>query len=234
MGRRTVLGKSWDDVFTYVGAVLDALSLAAEDGDKEVGALTRKVDALIVRWESLDVERRAKLRAIGRANALVRRRDNGADRATKELHVDTLAAVRQNRELELYTRLFPDGLSAAIKPALESQLPTLRALVRELGDKETPASLRKAHLELMERALTLGDAAVKGREDAFAESGRTTARTVSLREDADRVLMGVEGVLTTLAAERNLDSDWVDTFFPAVETPPKKKKSGTPADPPTK
>ena len=54
MGRRTVVGKSWDDVFTYVGAVVDALSLAAEDGDKEVGALTRKVDALIVRWESLD------------------------------------------------------------------------------------------------------------------------------------------------------------------------------------
>ena len=234
MGRRTVVGKSWDDVFTYVGAVVDALSLAAEDGDKEVGALTRKVDAVIARWESLDVERRAKLRAIGRANALVRRRDDGADRATEELHVDTLAAVRQNRAHELYTRLFPDGLSAAIKPALESQLPTLRALVRELGAKETPAALRKAHHELMERALTLGEAAVKGREDAFAESGRTTARTVSLREDADRVLLGVEGVLTSLAAERNLAADWVDTFFPAVENATKKKKSGAPADPPTK
>ncbi len=234
MGRRTVQGKSWDDVYSYVAAVLDALGLAAEDGDKEVGALTRKVEPLIVRWEALDVERRAKLRAIGRANALVRRRDNGADRATDELHIDTLAEVRQKREHPVYEHLFPDGVTAETKPALEGQLPLMRALVRRVGDKETPATIRKAHLEPLKKALSLGEAAVTAREDAYAESGRTTARTVSLREDADRVLMGVEGALTTIASERDLDEAWVDSFFPVAEAAPKKKKPASPDAPPTK
>jgi two-component system nitrogen regulation sensor histidine kinase GlnL len=39
MGRRKLTEKSWDDTFTYIGAVADALALAAADGDNEVGAL---------------------------------------------------------------------------------------------------------------------------------------------------------------------------------------------------
>ncbi len=231
MGRRTLAGKSWDDVFGYVAAVSDALSLAGADGDKEVGALGRKVEPLLERWETLDVERRAKQRAIGRANALVRRRDHEVDDATGQLHIDALSAVRQDRKHELYTRLFPDGLTAAIKPALESQLPTLRAMVRELVASETPAALRKGHHETLSQKLSLGEAAVKAREDAFAEAGRTTARTVSLRDDADRVLLGVEGALKSLAAERKVDEAWVDTFFPTIESAPKKKKTnGAPPD----
>ncbi len=235
MGRRTLVGKSWDDVYGYVAAVADALGLAAEDGDKEVAALERKVEPLVTRWEELDGERRAKQRAIGRANALVRRRDHGADHTTTELHTDTLGAVRQKRDHVLYKALFPDGLWESIKPALESQLPTLRAIVRELSAEGTPAALRKAHLEPMKRALTLGEAAVKAREDAYAEAGRVTARTVSLRDDADRVLLGVEGTLKTIASDRKLDEAWVDTFFPAVESTKKKAKTEpTPDNGPTK
>ncbi len=228
MGRRTLAARSWDDVFSYVAAVADALGLAADDGDKEVAALARKVDALVVRWEALDTERRARARAIGRCNALVRRRDDGADRATTELHHDALAAARQDRAHPVYQHLFPDGLVAETKPSLESQLPLLRALVRRVAADETPAAIRKAHHDVLKKALSLGEAAVTAREDAYAEAGRTTARTVALREDADRVLLGVEGALATLASDRKLDASWVDTFFPASEAAPKKKKPAPP------
>ncbi len=235
MGRRTLADRSWDDVQGYVAAVADALALAADDGDKAVGALQRKVEPLLTKWGTLDGERRARQRAIGRAHALVRRRDLDADGATEQVHIDVLAEVRQDRKAPLYARLFPDGLMAAVKPALEGQLPTLRDLARELKADETPAELRKKHLATIGAVIERGEAAVRAREDAFAEAGRVTARTVSLREDADRVLLGVEGALKALASERRLDARWVDTFFPAPEaTQRKKKPAATPEPPPTK
>jgi hypothetical protein len=85
----------------------DALSLAGEDGDKPFGALAKPVEKLIVQWDMLDIERRAKKRAIGRANALVRRRDVQADAVITAIHNDVLGHVKQDREAALFTRLFP-------------------------------------------------------------------------------------------------------------------------------
>jgi len=218
MSRRELTTRtSWDDSYGVVAYSADALSLAAEDGDKPVGALAKPVEKLLTQWDALDTERRARKRGVGRAHALVRRRDVQADVIVTALHNDVLGHVKQDREAPLFTRLFPDPLSAAVRLALESQLPVMRALAHALGEDETPAALRKAHAKPLADAIAAGDAAIRAREEAFSVAGRTSARIASWREDANHVLRSVEGALQQIASERRLGGQSVDSYFPAVE-----------------
>lgn len=218
MPRRDITDRTTlDDAYFYVAYVADALSLAAEDGDKEVGALHSPVEKLLPLNDALSAERRARRRAIGRSNALVRRRDFQLDGATTDLHNDTLGFVKQDRTRFPFEFLFSDALSRIVRMALGSQLPVARALLNRLGTPEVPAELKKAHEKPLGAAIEKGQHAIEGREEAFAAAGRTTARVDSWREDANLVLRGVEGALQQIAAKRRLKADWVDSFFPAPE-----------------
>jgi len=227
MSRRDLTNRtSWDDSYGVVAYSADALSLAAEDGDKPVGGLAKPVEKLLTQWDALDTERRAKRRAVGRAHALVRRRDIHADAVVTAVHHDVLGHVKQDREAPLFRRLFPDPLSAVVRLALGSQLPVMRALAHALGDDDSPAALKKAHTKPLADAIARGEAAILAREEAFSTAGRTSARLASWREDANHVLRSVEGALQQIASERRLGSEWVDACFPTVERG-KKKSKGT-------
>lgn len=213
---------SWDDHYAQVAYTADALALAGQDGDREVGALAPAAEKVTDRWEPLDDERRQKRRAVGRANARVKRRDVQAEQAATALHNDVLARSDQKRSAPLFERFFLDPLSAFIKLSLESSLPELRAIKIKLAAAETPAEVRKAHADAIDQALTLGAAAIHEREEAIIDATRTTMRITTWREDANRVLLGIEGKLLQLAATRGLGRDWVDSFFP--DAPGKKGK----------
>jgi hypothetical protein len=231
MGRRDLTDRtSWDDGYGIVAYTADALVLGGEDGDKAVGALAKPVEKLLAQWDTLDAERRAKRRAVGRAHALVRRRDVQADAVVTALHNDVLGYVKQDRSAALFVRLFPDPLSSVVRMALESQLPVMRALALALDDPETPAELKKAHAKPLADAIAKGQAAIQAREEAFSAAGRTSARIASWREDANHVLLGVEGALQQIASERRLGAEWVDAAFPTVERA-KKKTKGAPDAP---
>ena len=224
MARRELTERtSWDDGHGAVAYLADALALAGEDGDKAVGAVAHQVEKLLVRWEVLDVDRRAKRRAVGKAHALVRRRDLAADTTVTDLHNDTMAQVKQDRSAPLFIRLFPDSLSVVVRMALESELPVLRVLAHKLAEEETPAALKKAHTKALAEAIERGDAAIRGREEAFAVAGRVTAKITSWREDVNAVVLGIEGALKQIASERKLGQMWVETFFP-IEKSKKGKK----------
>ncbi len=94
MGRHRISPNlAWAAAYTTVAYVADALELAGQDGDKEAGALARPLEDVLGRWEHLDKERRAKKRGVGRAQALVKRRDMQADERTRDVHRDTLHHV---------------------------------------------------------------------------------------------------------------------------------------------
>ena len=224
MARRELTERtSWDDSHGAVAYLADALALAGEDADKAVGALAPQVENLLSRWEVLDIDRRARRRAVGRAHALVRRRDLAADTTVTDLHNDTMAQVKQDRAAPLFIRLFPDSLSVVVRMALESELPVLRVLALKLAEDETPEALKKAHTKPLTEAIEKGDAALRNREEAFAASGRVSAKIASWREDVNAALLGIEGALKLIASERKLGPAWVDTFFP-IEKSKKGKK----------
>jgi hypothetical protein len=232
MGRRELLVRTaWDDAYSTIAYTADALALASADGDKQVGDLADRVEKLLAQWDALDVERRAKRRAVGRAHALVRRRDIQADSLVVDLHHDTMALVRQDREAPLFTRLFPDPLSTVVRMALESELPILRTLKLKLEESETPAPLKKSHSKPLALVIEKGTAAIQGREEAFAAAGRVSAQIASWREGVNATMLGIEGVLKQVASERNLGAEWVDTFFPAAERGKKSKKEKAAAKP---
>ena len=83
----------------------------------------------------------------------------------------------------------------------------------KLVEPETPADLKKKHEKSLAQVTDKGQAAIEGREEAFAVNGRTSARVAAWREDANHALLGVEGVRKTVASARRLKPDWVDSFF---------------------
>jgi hypothetical protein len=213
----------WHDAHDQIAFTSDALALAAADGDKEAGALAAHTDAALQEWEEIDLEKRRKRRALGKARVLVRRRDFQADSAMQSLHDDTLGEVKQNRHHPAYQRLFPVPVSRIKKLGLESQLPAMRETAHKLGESEIPAALRKTHTKRITDAISNGEVAVRTLEEAAAASSRTTARAAAWRDRANNALLGVEGALKKLAADRQLRREWVDTFFPDARSSRKSK-----------
>jgi hypothetical protein len=221
---------SWEDAYTAVAYIADALALVGAEGDEEVGALAVKVEQLLGAWETLDAERRRERRRVGQANAQVRRRDVQADAEVTQLHNDLLEQVAQDRKSPLFVGFFPDPLPTVVRMSLGSELPVLRVLLGKLRDPGTSAALRERHEGALGRIVEQGTAAIQAREEAFAAAGRTAARMATWRDDAGNVLAGVEEALHQLAATRGDGGDWVDAFFVAVESPRKAEdKAGPPA-----
>jgi len=118
--------------------------------------------------------------------------------------------------------------------ALQSQLPVMRTLALRLAEPEVPQALKKDHTKPLARAIEGGGAAIEAREAAFADAGRTSARIASFREDANHVLLGIEGSLKQIASKRKLKSDWVDLFFPPndrAKTKSAKPEGAKPGEP---
>jgi hypothetical protein len=231
MARRTFSSKtSWDDMYNYLTYVDIALSLAGEDGDKELSALVAPVQKLLGKWAKLDGDRRDRQRAVIRANALVGLRDLGLDDVTTRLHHAVLGECNQSRTAPLFTRLFPKPLSQVVKLALEAQLGTSRTLLHKLTQAETPAAIRKAHEKPLTDSIAAGEAAIKNREAARAGMQGLATQIAGLRDEASGVLLITEGQLQAIAGKRGLGKSFVDAFFPtAAPAAPKKRPDPQPA-----
>ncbi|MSP61745.1 MAG: hypothetical protein EXR72_15705 [Myxococcales bacterium] len=224
MGRREItLRTAIEDVFNQVSYVASALTLAGQDGDTDAAALASGVETILQRGELLHVEKRLRHREILHANALVRRRALQADERITAIRNGALAEVNFDRGHPVFVRLFPEALTPFLRVGLASKLPELRRLDGTLSEPETPETLREAHRPPLAETIERGDGALKAREEAQLAAGRTGARIGAWRDDANAVLLGIEGALKTLAAARRSGRDWVDSFFPAGE-PPRKAR----------
>lgn len=234
MGRRVLSEKcSWDDMCDYASYVEISLSLAGEEGDKEVAALAPPVKKLRDAWLALDTERRGWQWATLRANALVAMRDLKLGAVTKSLHDDALSASGLNRSAPLFKGLFPKPLSQLVPQSLGAQLGPSRVLLLKLGAADMPAALRKAHEKPLKECIAAGEAAIQGRDQARVTAQGGAVRVAVLREEINSALLVVEGGLQTIAGRRGLGKDFVAAFFPTktAKKPadPARKSAPTPA-----
>lgn len=227
MARRTLgPNTSWDDIHNYIAYTEASLSIAAADGDKEIGALVSASRKLLAKWEALDADRRSQQRATLHANALVALRDVGLDGKTTALHNDTLGLVKQERGDALFKRLFPKPLSKVVPLALEAQLGVTRTLLIQVAHADTPLALKKAHEKLLTEALNAGEAAVKQREAVKAANVQVSLRVQALREEVNNALLVIEGQLKTIAGQRSLPLSFVNAFFQSPKKATNKKAPG--------
>lgn len=224
---------SWDDIYNYLTYVQIALSLAIEDGDKEMAALLPPAKKLLARWEAMDGERRRRQGEVIVANARVGLRDLGLDEVTTALHHAVLSEASLDRKAPLFTRLFPKPLSQVVAMALEAQLGVSRTLLHKLSQAETPASIRKAHEKPLKDAIAAGEAAIKNREVARAAAQEFSTQVAGLREEANNLLLTIEGSLKAIAGKRGLGTSFVHAFFPATRSAAKRRVAPEPAPAPT-
>ncbi len=195
--------------------------------DKAVGALGKPLDPHLTALDALEGRRRKARRMGIRANAQVRTWDGVCDDIVRELVKDVLGAVRQNREHALYLAFFPSTPSDIVDLTLAPEVEEFDRLSSVLAAKTTPADLRKAWAHRVDDAKKHGRDALKLRKDALLAQAEAEADIARAIERLDRVRRGIDGALTTYAAEHDLPAEFNDRFFPATATPTKK----TPATP---
>lgn len=217
---------SWDDAYSVVAYVSDAVAVVADDGDAEVEAVRPPLEVLLGRWEALERARHLGRRLVGRANAMVRRRDERADALALALHQEALAVDAAAME-----RLFPVPIAMIERMSLASELPLLGEVLERLSAPETPARLQQAYVASLAEVITRGAAALRMREESFSAMNEQLVQMAAWRADAEVQLEHAETTLVRLAETRGLSRDWVDAFFAAVESPRPTRSSETPMDP---
>ncbi len=213
---------NWDDSYFQLAYTVDAIDLALEEGDKELAPLGKVLRPLVDRYDALDVDRRKRERAVNKGHVRVKRRDLESDGLVTEIHKQSLIEAKLDRSEPSFKRLFPDVLSRVLKLALESELPAMRVLREGLDHSATPKAV-KAFGAKLSAAIKGGEQALEARRKAVGERADLSLAIQSWREDVNSALLGVEGSLTTIAARRKLDVDWVDSFFPPAATAKKRK-----------
>lgn len=215
MARREITDKvPWDEAYRQVAYTVDALALAGQDGDEEVGALGTGLEVVLAGWEEIEQQRHGRLRELGRALALVKRRELQADAAVTALHNDALAHVKLNRKAPLFSQLFPDAQSVFERRPLEGLLLELRRMETVLTESETPAPLRGAHLHRVRRAITRGEEALREREEARGRESELVHRIIIWRDETNAALRDTQEKLAAIAFDRRFGKEWVETYFP--------------------
>lgn len=221
---------SWDDSYFQLAYTVDAIDLALEEGDKELAPLAKALRPLIDRYDSLDVDRRKRERAVNKSHVRVKRRDIESDALITEVHKQSLIEAKLDRSEPSYKRLFPEAVSRVVKLALESELPAMRVLREGLDHSATPKAVKALGAKLS-AMIKGGEQALEARRKAVSERVDLSLAIQTWREDVNSALLGVEGALAAIGARRKLDEAWVDSFFPAPLTA-KKRRAVEPAPAP--
>lgn len=198
-------------------ATLDELifsveALSARADDAALHGIAARLTSLIDDFAAIDLDGRARRRAILAATARAKVADAALDAGIAAFARDLLALAGGSEDPR-YAGYFVEGHEEVIAMGLDSELPQVAVIVGRLdGDADAPAALR-AHLEPLRAALQMGTAALADRSDAYADLGRHEARCVAWRETAACALRGARRALVTLATDRGLAATWVDTYF---------------------
>lgn len=203
---------SSESAYEAVAFVVEALASNPTDGD--LLRLAERVGALLVDWEELNAEGRRLRRAVVRASAHAHVADATLDAAIATFAKDLLDEVKGDTSAGLYKTFFTDPHEDIIAMGLDSEVPVVTLIVAALdATTDVPAKL-KAHLDTLRAGLRLGNGALAGRADAYADLGRHNAREEAWAEASVSSIRSVHRALSRIASTRGLPSEWADAFLP--------------------
>lgn len=208
----------WHDA--YENLSFTGFALATQADDPAIAPLYTEVRAVLADWERIEGDRRHHRSAAIAARAHARVADAALDLAIAKLAKAVLEHTGGSRDHSLYRRLFPVAHEQVIALGLDGELPSASMVMSELDAASAhggdgPMARLAPHAEPLRQCVQLGNAALAGRADAFAELGRIEARVEAWLETADAVTRSVVHELSLLAERRGLDTRWTKSFFAA-------------------
>lgn len=203
----------WELQFESLAFTVEALLAHPEPDDQELGRLAARTTAVLADWEEIDADGRGLGRNALHAAARVRAADIALDHALGVFAADVLEAASGDRASELYGRFFPEAHEDVLEMGLDASLPVVMLGVLSLEqDSALPEGLR-AHSTTLKDAVSLGNAALAERAEAFADLGRHQARVEAWKETAAATHRNLFRALTRLATARGLPERWASAFF---------------------
>jgi len=204
-------GASWEEA--YEELAYTAFALRTQADDPQIAKLHTEVVGVLGDWEHIEADRR-RLRATAiAARANVRVADAALDLALRKIAETILEETDGDADADLYTRFFPEPHERVIALGLDAELPIASAAMAQLDEGEAVPDALKAHIDPLRSCLTVGNAAITGRADAYAGLGRLQARIEAWMETADATARNVHSDLTALGDARGLSYRWTSSFF---------------------
>lgn len=201
----------WEE--SYEEIAFTAFALGTQADDPELLALAQELGGVIADWEQIETDRR-RLRATAiAARAQTRLADAALDLALTRIAETILAETDGKTDHDLYRRFFPQPHERVIALGLDAELPIAAAAMAQLDEGEAVSDALKGLAETLRACLTLGNAALAARADAYADLGRLEARVEAWLETAEATLRNVHGDLTLIGDRRGVSYRWTAAFF---------------------
>lgn len=204
-------GAGWEEA--YEELAYTAFALRTQVDDPPIAKLHTEVVGVLGDWERIEADRRQLRGAAIAARANVRVADAALDLVLHKLAETILQETDDDPEAELYTRFFPEPHERVIALGLDAELPIASAAMAQLDEGEAVPEPLMAHVSPLRSCLTLGNAALAARADAYAGLGRLQARIEAWMETADATARNVHADLTALGDARGLSYRWTSSFF---------------------
>lgn len=127
-----------------------------------------------------------------------------------------------------FTELFPNGLTAELRPRSAGQLAALRRVHDRLTQRSTLAALRTEHEAALTEAIAALEGALAAREAAAQAFGTAYAAELATREDWIRAYDASAGAIRQRFPR---DRERQDLYFDPVRTAARRHDDEEPTDP---
>lgn len=204
-------GAEWEE--SYEEIAFTAFALASQADDADLAKLARELGGVLADWERIETDRRRLRAAAIASRAHARVADAALDLALTKIAEAILAATDGKTDHDLYQRFFPEPHERVIALGLDAELPIAAAAMAQLDEGEVVPEALRGYAETLRACLSIGNAALTARAEAYADLGRLEARVEAWLETAECTLRNVHGDLTLLGDRRGLSYRWTASFF---------------------
>lgn len=182
---------------------------------KDTEALATSVTRHLAQFNGLHEDELELWRQSQQVAARVRIGDQVLDGALREVQVDVLGEVKQDRSKPAYQNMFKDGLGELIKYGIDQQVKVVREVLGLLEAKDAPysAALIKAHAPKLKAAIKQAEEAITARDALAIKQTHHQNKAQAWKQDANAVFMAVEGELLKVAAGLGEKKAWARAFF---------------------
>jgi hypothetical protein len=192
------------DELSLTCAMLGALDARGELSPALKVRLAEAV-GLVAEGDQLDEARRKLRRARVGVEAGVRFEDMDQEDRVMSLHADCMAEAKQLKGAPVVATIFEGGPAKLLKPALEAQTKTVRAIVGKLETQDVyEGALRAKHVPSLSESADRADALLAAREANKREQEAAAARELDWKRRCNALRLAIGGQLMAEAADRGV------------------------------
>jgi hypothetical protein len=193
------------DSAQYTASVLEA------SGAHEKQA--KAINAQLMKWNAIELARRAAVDMVTKANARVAWCDYELDASVKRFANELLRDADGNRDETTFRTFFAEAPNEVIRLGLENELALCEAMIAK-GAKVKVSKRASEALGSIKRAVAAGKKALDERKAAYAAQASVSLDMTAWKQATNAARVSVYVGLQAWAVEHGEDRSYAERFFP--------------------